>query len=233
MRGLSIGLIFVFLTACQFGNGSKGCPDAEIKWVDMLMMNGIKYEHHYPEPSEESVPLSIEKGNQVGEVTYMMADRACSDHKMKNGDAAFLSEGTGIYEVKGYPSSLMVSANDQVYVADRNEKAKTAKELLPMKGLVRNIHIESTEDGSRIHTFSPASKEKFVDLWYTLKLEDPGNLIKEGKLEGKRVFLEFELNNGAAFRELYWVDSNTFHNGAIGTKEMKDLIVGEESKIYD
>ena len=91
-----------------------------------------------------------------------MADNACSNHKMKNGDAAFLNAGTIIHEVKGYPTSLIVSANDEVYVVSTNEKAKTAGELYPTDKLVKNIHIESTEDGKIMHTFSQPSKDRFL-----------------------------------------------------------------------
>ena len=96
------------------------------------MIDDIKYEHHFPEPANENFPITIEKGKELGTVTYAMADSACSNHKMKNGDAAYLKEETSIYEIKGYPTSLIVAANDVVYIAKTNEKAKTAGELYPM-----------------------------------------------------------------------------------------------------
>ena len=136
------------------------------------MIDDIKYEHHFPDPADENLPLTIEKGRELGKVTYKMADSACSNHKAQNGDATYLEEGTIIYEIKGYPTSLIVAANDVVYVVDRNQKAKTAGELYPMDKLVKNIHIESTEDGKRIHTFSQSSKERFLAAFYELTLED-------------------------------------------------------------
>ncbi|WP_442600212.1 hypothetical protein [Neobacillus sp. D3-1R] len=224
-------ILIVLLTSCSPVDAIRGCPDGIIEWVDMVMVNDIKYEHHFPEPNKENIPLTIEKGDKLGEVTYKMADNACSNHQMKNGDAAYLEKGTPIYALKGYPKSFLVLANDKVYVADQNKKAKTAGELFPMKNLVKNIYFESTEDGSRIHTFSESSKEEFLNAWYSLTLEDVGSLIKKGKLDGKRVFLEIELNNGVTFRQLYWADTNTFHSGIIGNKEMKEIIEFEWSKI--
>jgi len=209
----------------------KACPDAEIEWVDMLMIDDIKYEHHFPEPANENPPITIEKGRELGKVTYEMADSACSNHKMQNGDAAYLQEGTVIYEIQGYPTSLIVAANDVVYVANTNKKAETAGELYPMDQLVKNIYIESTEDGKRMHTFSQSSKDKFLAAFYELKLEDVQSLIDTGKLEGTRIFLEIELNNGVSFRQLYWADSNTFHNGAIGNDEVKEVISDEVSNL--
>lgn len=161
-----LSIVVLLLSACSHyvskGTSSSpftsftGCPDAEIEWVDMLMLYDIKYQHHFPDPLEESTPLTIEKGKELGEVTYHMAGNACSNHQMQNGDATYLEVGTIIYEIKGYPTSLIVSANDDVYVVDRNEKAKTAGELYPMDKLVKDIHIQSTEDGRRLHTFSPS-----------------------------------------------------------------------------
>ncbi|MBM7621129.1 hypothetical protein JOC95_003002 [Bacillus tianshenii] len=226
-----ISVFTMMLSSCSNFNSIGGCPDAEIEWIDMVMINDIKYEHHFPEPADENIPIDFEIGRELGKVDYKMADSACSNHKMKNGDAAYLEKGTPIYEIKGYPTALVVAANDKVFVADTNLRAKTAGDLYPMNKLVKNIYIESTEDGSRIHTFSQPSKNKFLDAWYKLKLEDIQTLNKEGKMEGKRIFLEFELENGVLFRQLYWADSNTFHNGAIGNKEIKDVINHELSML--
>lgn len=226
-----ISVFTIFLSSCGEFSSISGCPDAKIEWVDMVMIQDIRYEHHYPDSSDETMPIEIEKGKELGKVTYKMADRACSNHKMKNGDAAFLEVGTPIYEVKGYPTALIVAVNDKVYVAETNTKAKTAGDLYPMSQVVKNIYIESTEDGSRLHTFSQSSKNKFLTAWDQLKLEDVQSLHNENKMEGKRIFLEIELNNGVSFRELYWADSNIFHSGAIGNNEIKEVITDELSNI--
>ena len=239
---LFISVFALLLSSCSNSTSLKGgldshftsltgCPDAEISWVDMLMIDDIKYEHHYPDPADENLPLTIEKGRELGKVTYKMADSACSNHEAQNGDATYLEVGTIIYEIKGYPTSLIVVANDVVYVVDRNQKAKTAGELYPMDKLVKNIHIESTEDGKRIHTFSQSSKERFLAEFYELPLGDLYALNDEGKLDGTRVFLEIELTNGVSFRQLYWSDSNTFHNGAIGNDEIEEVINYEISNL--
>jgi hypothetical protein len=231
-----ISTLTLLLSSCSNATSNitsfiGGCPDAVIEWVDILMIDDIQYEHHYPEPVNENLPITIEEGRELGKVAYKMADSACSNHKMKNGDAAFLAAGTSIYKVIGYPTSLIVVANDEVYVANTNEKAKTAGELYPLDKLVKNIYIESTEDGKRMHTFSQPSKDKFLAAFSKMKLEDIQTLIDEGQLDGTRLFLEIELNNGVSFRQIYWVDSNTFHNGAIGNDEIKEVINDEVSNL--
>lgn len=96
---------------------------------------------------------------------------------------------------------------------------------------MKNIYIQSTEDGKRMHTFSQSSKDKFLATFDDLKLEDVQSLIDEGKLEGTRLFLEIELNNGVSFRLLYWGDFNTFHIGAIGNDEIKEIINDEVTNL--
>ncbi|HWI48221.1 MAG TPA: hypothetical protein VNU45_08385 [Rummeliibacillus sp.] len=217
-------LLSILLASCTYPIGNLGkCPDGIIEWVDVLMINGIKYEHHFPEPTDESSNLNVEKGKKIGEVSYKMADNACSNHKMKNGDAAFIEKGTAIYEVNEYPSSFLVLADNNVYVSKQNKKAKTAKELYPLKEYVKNIYIESTEDGRRLHTFSPSSKKEFIEAWNNLK-------VKNVDFSDKPIFLEIELKNGVAFRLTYSEKSNLFPIGVIGDKKIKEIIKKELQK---
>ncbi|MGG1676168.1 hypothetical protein ACIFOT_10525 [Neobacillus sp. NRS-1170] len=216
--------VIMILTSCI---RTIGCPDGAIEWVDLLMNNDVKYQHHFPEPADERIHLQIEKGKPLGEIKFRMADKACSDHKMKNGDAAYVEEGTTIYAVKGYPASLMVLANDKVYIADYNKSAKTLGDLYPIKNLVKNIHIESTEDGRRIHTFSQEVKELFLTEWLKLKIEDYNVLQQKNAFEGDPAFLEIELNNGVSFRHLYWPNSNAFGQNAGGNKTLRKLMMQE------
>lgn len=217
----------LILASCSVTTPFKGCPDGIIEWVDALMINDIKYYHHYLEDENFTLEEPIEKGKELGEVTYRMADSACSNHKMKNGDATYLAEGTPIYEITNYPSSLVVIADNRAYVSSENKNAQTANELYPLDGYVKNIHLSSLEDGSILHTFSQLSKEQFIAAWNELQLEDPEKLNKIRKFEGTRVFLEIELNNGIMFRQLYWADSNVFHSGVVGNEKIQNIILEE------
>jgi hypothetical protein len=233
MKFIKITFIVLFfavsLTSCS--NPITGCPDAEIEWVDVIMNNDIKYQHHFPDPLDKNTPITFEKGKEIGKVSYMMAGNACSNHKTKNGDATYLEKGTPIYEIKGYPSSFAVVANDKVYIADENKNAKSAGEFIPLEDLVKDIHIESTEDGSILHTFAPSSKEKFITIWENLKLEDENKLYKNHSYKGDPVFLEIELNNGVSFRLVYWKKSNIFSRGVVGNNKMKQIIDDELSTV--
>ena len=80
-----ISVFTMLLSSCGNVGSITGCPDGEIEWIDMVMIDNIKYQHHFPEPADENNPLPIEKGSELGKVTFKMADRACSNHQMKNG----------------------------------------------------------------------------------------------------------------------------------------------------
>lgn len=132
-------IISTILASCSRLTSSECPPNAVIEWVDMLMINNVKFQHDFDAgPSN----ITIEKGKALGEVKYKMADTACSNHNMKNGDAAYLDVGTLIYEVKGLPSSLVVLAEEKIYVVNQNESANTVNDLYPVEGLVKDIHFK-------------------------------------------------------------------------------------------
>ena len=89
-----------------------GCPDAIIDWMDVLKLNDIKYTSL--DPGSNTV-AEEDIGDALAEVTYMMDENACSDHQMRNGDAAYLEVGTEIHEINGYESSFRVIADGKVY----------------------------------------------------------------------------------------------------------------------
>ncbi|MBT2679691.1 hypothetical protein J7E38_11820 [Bacillus sp. ISL-35] len=215
--------MMLLLTGCN--TLSKNCPpNTIIEWVDMVKINDIRYQHDSLEVPEE---LEIKTGKKLGEVSYEMADDACTNHKMKNGDAAFLGKGTPIYEVEGYLSSFMVYAGNKVYMVDENKSAETVNELYPIEGKVKNIIFQSTYDGALIHTFSKDSKEAFLREWLSLKLFDPMKISSEKLSDHERVFIGIELDNGIIFRETYYTDKNVFHFGAKGTKQLQQVVKQE------
>ncbi|MFD1040533.1 hypothetical protein ACFQ3N_19330 [Virgibacillus byunsanensis] len=217
-------VITIALTACN--KPSFLCPGEAIEWVDLLMIDGVKY---YQSRTNEYIPL--DKGDSIGEVTFTMSDNACSDHVMKNGHAAYLPKGTTVHEVEGYPASFMVLANDKVYLVEENKRADTVEELYPIADMVKKISIVSTIDGSELHTFSMSSQTTFLDAWMSLELEDRDKLYDNGSFEGEQMFLEILLKNGISMRVVYRVESNTFHLGAIGNDEIKAILLNEKTNI--
>ncbi|WP_409252803.1 hypothetical protein V1502_02420 [Bacillus sp. SCS-153A] len=210
-------LLMTILTACATeiqsdpdnnGGATRKCDTGGVivGWVDFLKINDFTYER-FSRIGNEGPAL---KGNKIGEVTFMLADCAPPDHISQNGDAAFLEAGTPIYEVKGYPAELMVEAAGKLYIVDRNEEAKSVVDLYPIKGKVKDLHLQSSEDGSRVHTFTKKNKKAFLDDFFKQELIDQSALRRNGGTDGPMDFIEIELENGAYIRLVYWKDSNAF-----------------------
>lgn len=225
-------LAFIVLVGCsgehneEQAHGNEGnsnivskCPDAEISWVDILMINGIKYEG---EDEGLSQGETLEKGEQLGEVKFRLAGNACSNHQTKNGDAAFLPVGTEIYKLVGYDSNFRVVAENKVYQVKENKKAKTTSDLLDIKGKVSKMSIESDYDGSHITDFAEEETLDFVEDFLSLEYVGVDKVNKE--TSDRRVFLRIHLNDGSSFRIVYWLDGNALSLGAFGTEKMKNIV---------
>lgn len=221
---LSSILSICLLSACssigQIING--GCPDAEISWVDVLMINDIKYEGNDEGLSEGT----IEAGKKIGEVSYMLAGNACSNHRTKNGDAAFLPIGTEIYELVGYDSDFRVVAENRVFQVSENKKAKTIDDLLDIDEKVAKMSLHSDYDESHITDFTEQETTDFVkDL---LLQEYIGYEKISKKIKGdKRAFLRIHLKDGSSFRFVYWYEENVLNLGAVGTEKMKNIVMNK------
>jgi hypothetical protein len=242
----SMIILMVFTTACGTGTESAASPEngaasptnngaetpecdtggAIVDYIDFLKINDITYEGVYREGTDGADP-DFQTGEKIGEITFKLAECAPPERIAQNGDAAYLDAGTSIHEVKGYPSELMVEANGQLYIADRNENAETAADLYPVKGKVKDLHLQSTQDGSRMNTFTEENKEAFLDELLKLELIDLETLWNGDGLNGDRAFVELELDNGASFRLVYWVDENAFSFGAYGTDRIAEIIQEE------
>jgi hypothetical protein len=226
--------LFMIITLSVSGCNSLSAdcpPNTIIEWGDMLKINDIKYQHDFLDEPDDIV---VETGKKIGEVSYEMADDACTNHKMKNGDAAYLGEGTPIYEVKGYPTSLMIFAGERIFLVDENEKAKTVGEKYAIDGKVKNVVFLSTMDGALVHTFTKESKETFLKEWLSLELFDPMDLANENLSDRERVFIGIELENGVIFQETYWTEKNVFrHDAAKGTKELQRIVKSELTNVQE
>ncbi|MFD2332626.1 hypothetical protein ACFSR7_25495 [Cohnella sp. GCM10020058] len=116
---LAIAILVLAAMLAASGCGLKdGLPGAlrgeclgEIDWVDFLMLGDVMYTSNI----EGTKGVSEGKqGEKIGEVSYMLDEHACTDHKSKNGDAAYLPIGTAIYAMNGYKPSYRVIAQGKV-----------------------------------------------------------------------------------------------------------------------
>ncbi|MGD6875174.1 hypothetical protein [Bacillus infantis] len=224
---ISTLLVFVLSACSTIGSNASDCPpNAVIEWVDVLMVNEIKYEGGDEGLSEGEAP---EKGKKIGEVTYTLADNACLGHKLKNGDAAFLPVGTEIYEIAGYRSDFRVLAGNQVYQVSENNKAKILSDLLDIKGKVAKMSLESDYDGSHISDFTEQETTEFIGDFLSLEYVGFNKVFK--KIKGdRRVFLRIHLKDGSSFGIGYWLDENVLNVGAVGTERMREIMMDRKEQ---
>ncbi len=197
------------------------CPDGEIDWVDFVMINDVMY---YGEDDELRHFKDFEKGKKIGEVTFKLADEACSNHRSKNGHAAFLRIGTPVYEMVGYKSNFRIIAGDKVYQVSENKKAKTISELFDIENKVAKLSMESTYDGKHLLDFTEEEKNSFIEEYLQLKHVGFSEIYKSIIHDEEMVFLRVHLNDGSSFRISYWLKSNVLNPGAFGTENMKSIV---------
>src|SRR5690606_10416658 len=92
-------LYIVFLSGC---GPVPGLPQQhiEIEWVDFLHIQDEKYNRIY----QLEVANELFIGNEIGEVTFKMADHVHNvNYHSKNGDAAYLEKGTKLYSIDHMP----------------------------------------------------------------------------------------------------------------------------------
>ena len=203
------------------------CPDSEVEWVDFVMMNDIMY---YGEDEELREFKNFEKGEKIGEVTFKLADVACSNHRSKNGHAAYLKIGTPIYEMVGYNKNFRIIAGDKVYQVSENKKAKTISELLDIEGKAVKLSLESTYDGKHLLDFTEQEKNSFIEEYLHLKHVGFSEIYKSIIHDEDMVFLRIHLEDGSSFGISYWLKSNALNPGAYGTENMKSIV---ESRVNE
>jgi len=158
---MAMGLL-VFLLVCSCGNSemnelgtgseedSEISVDTEISWVDFIVFDGITYEAiGVYDPDEVWAQLGAKQekmhlGKEFGIVTFNVSDNIHdSSYQLKDGDAAFLPEGTKVYELDGYSTSfrlaLKIGELIKIYEVSENDTAKYVKDLFDIEGKVSYI----------------------------------------------------------------------------------------------
>jgi hypothetical protein len=222
----SVPVIILLLLAAgcsEISSTLRNCPDGAIEWVDILKFNDVEY-HGYVDGSEQVDPAG--RGSVLGEVTFKMADNACSDHNLRNGDAAYLPEGTIIYEYTGFSPDFRVLAGNKVYQVQHNDAAQTFDDLFDIHGNLEQLSIDSSYDGRTLTFFPEEEAAMFIDDFLTLDYEGFDEIYPVIETEsGPGVFIGFHLTDGTSFQLTYWVEENVINPGGFATERMQEIIL--------
>ena len=97
----------LFTAACQLPGSSSRC-NAQIDWVNFIQVGSTQY---VAGPQPPTVLQESDLGPVYAHVKFKVSGNVCDpNYRLKDGDAAFLGQGTPIYQMKGQPSSQQVAA---------------------------------------------------------------------------------------------------------------------------
>lgn len=219
---LPVVMSLLLLSGCSLllGTGRECPPEAMIEWIEAVKINDIQFAaldaDNYQVQQEDL-------GSVLGEVSYKMADKACTDHQMRNGDAAYLEVGTVIQEFKGYDADFRVIADGKVFQVSENDQAKTIGELYDIEGKITGMSVRSSYDGSFVMDLKEEHWQEFTEEFLALEYVGFDEIYKEIESE-EGTFLDFHLADGSSVRINYWTEANVLNPGAHGTERMLEII---------
>jgi hypothetical protein len=206
----------------------SGCsqePDrmlVHIDWVDFIKFNDITYVRRV-------VPLDAfaEENLEYYERTKSkLADNVDDlDYRSKNGDAAYLEEGTLIYSIKGYSPDFRLIARTEtemrLYEADTNPHARKGADLLDIGGKVEYIGINSPIDGET--ELASIREESLVSSLVEMVLDAPVDQTVRST-GGRQLFIAFYLSDGTVANRSFRPDDRLLSRGIMVPDEFSEIV---------
>ena len=109
-------LAMTLIAACQVTGSSPTC-NTSIDWVNFIQVGSTQYVAGLTQ--SPAVLQETDLGPVYAHVKFKVSGNVCDpSYRLKDGDAAFLSAGTPIYQVNGQPPTKQLAAyfNDQIVV---------------------------------------------------------------------------------------------------------------------
>lgn len=139
-------------SAC--GSGASGGASV-IDWVPFVRLRGhsyLRYRWGEAPVGQLAVDPSL-AGRQVGTVLWNVNDDATDPcHAQLDGSSSSLAVGTPLYEMAGYDSDFRLIAETplgwRIFESDWRDGAKTAAELLDIRGKVVSLTVSRREFGA-------------------------------------------------------------------------------------
>ena len=218
--------ILLLLVACSF-DPSRFLPSTQnsvIDWEDFVQWNDSIYSANY---EINQLEKDWETDGEIGKIKYMLDGHAGSNHRLKNGDASYLSKGTKLYAMKGYDSVFRIIADNKVYEVSEPQQAEMIGDFLDIEGKVQRVILQSDYDLSFVGEFSAKYAEQLVEELLLMPFEPEMRAT-----EGKSVFFGMELKDGTMTRSLYWPDTGYINYNGLASQKAKEIFEAEMGK-YD
>lgn len=169
MNKIVLGLLLIIelLSGCEHSNPIKG--NAVIDWVDFVKLNGVTYtglwENVIKDPSDVTDQV-------VGKVKFKVADVVTNpNYRTKEGDAAFLKEGTKLYRVKGFEAVEIIAAKAEnviggyrLYAGDDYFKTIRRHYKDVPKDEVERIELYRESEVTPYKALSGKEKDRFIQI---------------------------------------------------------------------
>ncbi|NEN82397.1 hypothetical protein [Paenibacillus elgii] len=183
---LLLCLLLLVLPACNAKTDPLKTENTIIDWVDFVKLNGKEYSGVY---EAAAASLDAVTDEVVGIVKFRVEGAVTNPgYATKDGDAAFLQEGTRLYAVKGYPDHSLIAA-------------KADNEVGGYK-----LYSARNADGNLAHTWSykdlPAERVTRIDVYVYSK--QAGAWQRFRSLERADTGLFMELLGHGQKKENYW-----------------------------
>lgn len=196
-----------------FGSGCGGSA-VQIDYVDFVQVGGITYvASGGPAPGSHQLQES-DLGAVYGQVKTKLNGSQDPNHRLQDGDSAFLSPGTQVYRVAGYRPTFRLAARHDgrlfLYEADTNPAARFGADLLDLEGKVGYIGINSPSDG----TTQLATVKEPALVKTAVALVEQGAVDQSTQPGGRaRYFIDFHMIDGTEVTRAYWPETGLLGRG--------------------
>jgi len=205
-----------------------GCTDeklttviVDIDWVNFIKFNDITYLRKVTTTDffQEEDLVYFDK------VRFKLADNVNQpSYGSKNGDAAYLEEGTPIYSIKGYSPDFRLIANTGtkilLYEADTNPHAEKGADLLDIGGKVEYIDINASDGKTNLASIK---EESLVSSLVEMVLNAPVDQTFRSS-GGSQLFIVFHLTDGTVVKRSFWPDDGELSRGIMVPEEFVKII---------
>ncbi len=169
IRYIAIIAVCLLLAGCVKTGRDNIHGNAEIDWVDFVMLDGRFYSVLY-----NAVPANLEDvtDKAIGKTEFKLAGTVTNPgYKTQNGDASYLPVGTELYPIKGFEPAQLIAVRDPEKVGGYRLYAGEGPSQLPQlqyggiaKDKVERIELYQSPDARPPRTLQGAEKEQFIRL---------------------------------------------------------------------